>query len=122
MTKLLSDEEFKREIRTAFRHSSGIPNKQDAEEGILYHTSSGVDHFVYLVNKLVNEQKQAHGTEERIEEFNLLLKHGEEAYLGEDWWADENIRNQSACEIPLSYLDQRREELQRLRNQTGDKS
>ncbi len=47
----------------------------------------------------------------RIDEIKLTKDNSEESYLGEDWWADESIKDNSAHEVPLSYFENRIAEL-----------
>lgn len=40
-----------------------------------------------------------------------VKNNSEEAYVGEDWWSDDNVMDNSAYEIPRLYLDNRIAEL-----------
>ena len=61
-------------------------------------------------DELVEFIKQ-YGVEQRLDEIKLTKDNSEESYLGEDWWADESIKDNSAHEVPLSYFENRIAEL-----------
>lgn len=49
----------------------------------------------------------------RIDELNRVKDNSNEEYLGENWFEDENIKDNSAYEVPLSYIPGRIAELER---------
>ena len=66
-----------------------------------------IDH----VMQLITADRKRVALEARLDEIKLTKDNSEESYLGEDWWADESIKDNSAHEVPLSYFDNRIAEL-----------
>ena len=87
------------------------PTEQDKE--LRRHCDSlGVPSLWYdkLID-IVQADRKKHELKARIDEIKLTKDNSEESYLGEDWWADESIKDNSAHEVPLSYFDNRIAEL-----------
>ena len=63
------------------------------------------------IMQLITADRKRVELEARIYEIKLTKDNSEESYLGEDWWADESIKDNSAHEVPLSYFENRIAEL-----------
>lgn len=66
---------------------------------------------VCAVADFITADRKRVALEARIDEIKLTKDNSEESYLGEDWWADESIKDNSAHEVPLSYFENRISEL-----------
>ena len=69
------------------------------------------DTYVNRFLQLITADRKRVALEARIDEIKLTKDNSEESYLGEDWWADESIKDNSAHEVPLSYFENRIAEL-----------
>ncbi len=79
------------------------------EKGRLYLESH--NDRLNLIMQLITADRKRVALEARIDEIKLTKDNSEESYLGEDWWADESIKDNSAHEVPLSYFENRIAEL-----------
>lgn len=68
------------------------------------------DNQKIALERLIADRKQ-HELEARLDEIKLTKDNSDESYLGEDWFSDENIKDNSAHEVPLSYFVKREAEL-----------
>lgn len=73
-----------------------------------------VDGQVNELVAIITADRKRVALEARIDEIKLTKDNSEESYLGEDWWADESIKDNSAHEVPLSYFENRIAELKAL--------
>ena len=97
------------------------PTEQDKKiiRGIEKALEKSFSYQILVLNKecrdelmqLIIADRERVALEARIDEIKLTKGNSEESYLGEDWWADESIKDNSAHEVPLSYFENRIAEL-----------
>ena len=121
MTPTEQDKELRALLDEFVLYMDSSPESNEPTELKLFLEQCGfpdaIDRLYSELMQLITADRKRVALEARIDEIKLTKDNSEESYLGEDWWADESIKDNSAHEVPLSYFENRIAELKAQKEQ-----